>query len=53
MEEEIEWEVQILWGNMLVGPSRMRTEHLWEWMREHIEQEATAEAEMRTDLEER
>ena len=34
-EEEVEWVVQRLRGHRLGGPSRMRAEHLCEWLQEH------------------
>ena len=39
-EEEVEWAVSILRGYQLGGPSRMRAEHLREWLREHQAEEA-------------
>ena len=49
--EEVEWVVRRLRGHRLVGPSRMRTEHLREWLREHRASEVAAEAEMETEAE--
>ena len=34
-QEEVEWAVRRLRGNMLGGPSRMRAKNLREWLREH------------------
>ena len=31
-EEEVKWEVQRLGGRRSGGTSRMRDEHLWEWL---------------------
>ena len=47
-EEEVKWAVQRLWGHWLGGPSRMRAENLQEWMWEHREAEAAAEAETKS-----
>ena len=52
-DEEVEWVVRRLRGHRLGGPSRMRAEHLREWLREHRASEvaAEAEAEMETEAE--
>ena len=42
MEEDVEWEVRILWGHRSGGTSQMRVENLREWLREHREAEAVA-----------
>ena len=47
-EEEVKWAVWRLRGHQLGGPSRMRAEHLREWLREHIAAEAATEAETGT-----
>ena len=45
IEEEIEWAVRRLQGHRSGGPSRMRAEHLQEWLREHrAEESAKAKA---------
>ena len=45
MEEEVEWEMRILRGHRSGGPSRMRADHVQEWLQEHLASEDPAEAE--------
>ena len=42
--EEVKWAVRRLRGHRLGGPSHMRTEHLWEWLRDHRATEVATEA---------
>ena len=50
-EEEVEWAVRELRWHRLVGPSRMRVEHLREWLREHILEEASKAKEAEVEAE--
>ena len=43
-EEDIEWEVWRLRTNGYGGPSWIRSEHLWGWLREYWKAEVEAEA---------
>ena len=55
-EEDIEWEVWRLRTNGYGGPSWIRSEHLWGWLREarkaEVAAEAAAETAGETDVEE-
>ena len=48
-EEEVEWAVRRIRGNRSSGPSRMRTKHLREWLREHTLGEVAREAAMKKE----
>ena len=39
IEEEVEWAVSRLRGHRSGGPSRMRAEHLREWLQDHWRRE--------------
>ena len=39
-EEEVEWAVRGLWGHQSGGPSRIRVEHLREWLQENRSESA-------------
>ena len=42
MEEDVDWAVRRLWGQMSGGTSWMCAKHLQEWLQEHREAEAVA-----------